>query len=187
MSFVIANFRDVAEGLQLADESVVNGAALTGLDPAQAPLSTALGVVGIPGLRAYVGLKTIGEPKEGETVVVSAASGAVGGVAGQLARRDGCRVVGIASGAGKCRHVSEELGFDGCVDHRGGDLGAALEATYPKSIDCLFRGCRQQRAARGFCAAQRFRPPDHVRHDRRVQRHRAPARPKPCRCGAQAP
>jgi hypothetical protein len=118
--------------------SVVNGDALTRLDPAQAPLSTALGVLGMPGLTAYVGLKTIGQPKVGETVVVSAASGAVGGVAGQLARRDGCRVVGIAGGADKCGYVTEELGFDACVNHRGDDFGVALEAACPKGIDVYF-------------------------------------------------
>jgi NADPH-dependent curcumin reductase len=128
--------------------SVVHGDALTRLDPAQAPLSTALGVLGMPGLTAYVVLKTIGQPKEGETVAVSAASGAVGGVAGQLARRDGCRVVGIAGGADKCRYVIEELGFDGCVDHRGDDLGVALEAACPKGIDVYFEnvGGNVQRA-----------------------------------------
>jgi NADPH-dependent curcumin reductase len=118
--------------------SIVHGDALTRLDPAQAPLSTALGVLGMPGLTAYVGLKTIGQPKAGETVAVSAASGAVGSVAGQLARREGCRVVGIAGGADKCRYVTEELGFDGCVDHRGDDLGAALDAACPKGIDVYF-------------------------------------------------
>jgi NADPH-dependent curcumin reductase len=118
--------------------SVVNGEALTKLDPAQAPLSTALGVLGMPGLTAYVGLKTIGQPKAGETVVVSAASGAVGGVAGQLAQRDGCRVVGIAGGGDKSRYVTEELRFDGCVDHRSDDLGAALDAACPKGIDVYF-------------------------------------------------
>jgi NADPH-dependent curcumin reductase len=118
--------------------SVVNGDALTKLDPAQAPLSTALGVLGMPGLTAYVGLKTIGQPKTGETVVVSAASGAVGAVVGQLAKRNGCRVVGIAGGADKCRYVTDELGFDAGVNHRGDDLGAALEAACPKGIDVYF-------------------------------------------------
>ena len=92
----------------------------------------------MPGLTAYVGLKTIGQPKAGETVVVSAASGAVGGVAGQLARRDGCRVVGIAGGADKCGYVTEELGFDACVNHRGDDFGVALEAACSKGIDVYF-------------------------------------------------
>ena len=128
--------------------SVVNGNALTKLDPAEAPLATALGVLGMPGLTAYVGLKTIGQPKVGETVVISAASGAVGAVAGQLAQRDGCRVVGIAGGADKCRYVTEELGFGGCVDHRGDDFGAGLDAACPKGIDVYFEnvGGNVQRA-----------------------------------------
>jgi NADPH-dependent curcumin reductase CurA len=117
--------------------SAVDGKGLTRLDPAAAPLSTALGILGMPGLTAYAGLKTIGQPKAGETVVVSAPSGAVGAVAGQLAKREGCRVVGIAGGADKCRYVTEELGFDACLDHRG-DLGAALAAACPKGIDIYF-------------------------------------------------
>jgi NADPH-dependent curcumin reductase CurA len=117
--------------------SAVDGAGLTKLDPEAAPISTALGILGMPGLTAYAGLKMIGEPKAGETVVISAASGAVGAVAGQLAKRAGCRVVGIAGGADKCRYVTEELGFDACVDHRG-ELGVALESACPKGIDVYF-------------------------------------------------
>jgi len=115
--------------------SAVPGHSLLKLDSAEAPLSTALGVLGMPGLTAYVGLSEIGRPQRGETVVVSAASGAVGAVAGQLARRAGARVVGIAGGADKCRWVEAELGFDACIDHRSADLGAALDGTCPKGID----------------------------------------------------
>jgi NADPH-dependent curcumin reductase len=118
--------------------SAVDGGGLTKLDPRAAPLSTALGILGMPGLTAYVGLKTIGQPKAGETVVISAASGAVGAVAGQLAQRQGCRVVGIAGGADKCAYVTGELGFDACVDHRGGDLGGALDAAAPNGVDVYF-------------------------------------------------
>jgi len=117
--------------------SAVPGAGLTKLDPKAAPISTALGILGMPGLTAYAGLKTIGQPKSGETVVISAASGAVGAVAGQLAKREGCRVVGIAGGADKCRYVTQELGFDACLDHRG-HLDSALEAAAPKGIDVYF-------------------------------------------------
>jgi NADPH-dependent curcumin reductase CurA len=115
--------------------STVPGAGLLKLDPAEAPLSTALGVLGMPGLTAYVGLSEIGRPQRGETVVVSAASGAVGAVAGQLARRAGARVVGIAGGADKCRYVESELRFDTCIDHRAADLGAALDRACPNGID----------------------------------------------------
>lgn len=92
-----------------------------------APHSAYLGVLGMPGATAYAGMKQIGEPKPGETVVVSAASGAVGSVAGQLARRAGARVVGVAGGESKCRFVEDELGFDTCIDYRAvTDLSAAL-------------------------------------------------------------
>ncbi len=115
--------------------SAVPGKSLLKLDPAEAPLSTALGVLGMPGLTAYVGLSEIGRPQRGETVLVSAASGAVGAVAGQLAKRAGARVVGIAGGADKCRWVEAELGFEACVDHRSADLGAALDGVCPNGID----------------------------------------------------
>jgi NADPH-dependent curcumin reductase CurA len=108
------------------------------LDPSQAPVSTALGVLGMPGRTAYVGLLDIGQPKAGETVVVSAASGAVGSVVGQIAKIKGCRAVGIAGGADKCRYVVEELGFDACVDHRAPDLRERLAQACPKGIDVYF-------------------------------------------------
>jgi NADPH-dependent curcumin reductase CurA len=127
-----------AGGFGWQTHSAVDGGTLQKLDPAAAPISTALGILGMPGLTAYVGLKTIGEPKSGETVVISAASGAVGAVAGQLAKRDGCRVVGIAGGADKCRYVTGELGFDACLDHRGRDLGAELDGACAKGIDVYF-------------------------------------------------
>lgn len=115
--------------------SAVPGKDLIKLDPNEAPLSTALGVLGMPGLTAYVGLSEIGRPQQGETVVVSAASGAVGAVVGQLARRNGAQVVGIAGGPDKCRYVAAELGFDSCIDHRSADLGAALDRACPNGID----------------------------------------------------
>src|SRR5579863_1492430 len=118
--------------------SAVPASGLSKLDPAEAPISTALGILGMPGMTAYIGLADIGQPKAGETVVVAAASGAVGAVAGQLARRAGARVVGIAGGADKCRYIVEELGFDAAVDHRSGDLGAALDAACPNGIDVYF-------------------------------------------------
>jgi len=115
-----------------------NGAGLRKLDPAAAPVSTALGVLGMPGMTAYVGLAEIGQPKPGETVVVAAASGAVGSVVGQLAKIKGARAVGIAGGAEKCRFVIGELGFDACVDHRAKDFAAQLAAACPKGIDVYF-------------------------------------------------
>jgi NADPH-dependent curcumin reductase len=132
------NFREgdfVSGGSGWQLYSAVSGQGLLKLDPAEAPLSTALGVLGMPGLTAYVGLDEIGRPQHGETVVVSAASGAVGAVVGQLAKRAGAWVVGIAGGPDKCRWVEAELGFDACLDHRSADLGAALDQACPKGID----------------------------------------------------
>jgi NADPH-dependent curcumin reductase CurA len=114
------------------------GAGLRKLDPAVAPASTALGVLGMPGMTAYVGLLKIGQPKPGETIVVAAASGAVGSVVGQIGKITGCRTVGIAGGAEKCRFVTEELGFDACVDHRAPDFAKQLEAACPNGIDIYF-------------------------------------------------
>ena len=118
--------------------TVADAARLVKLDRNGPPLSTYLGVLGMPGTTAYSGMKDIGEPKAGETAVISAASGAVGSVAGQLARRAGARAVGIAGGADKCRYVRDTLGFDECIDHRAGDLGAALREACPNGIDVYF-------------------------------------------------
>ena len=108
------------------------------VDEGRAPLSCYLGVLGMPGMTAYFGLKEIGQPKAGETVVVSAASGAVGSVVGQLARLWGCRAVGIAGGAAKCGYVRNELGFDACIDYKAGNLAAALKEACPKGVDVYF-------------------------------------------------
>ncbi len=114
------------------------GETLTKVDAARAPLSYYLGCLGMPGLTAYFGMKEIGAPKAGETVVVSAASGAVGSVVGQLAKAWGCRAVGIAGGKAKCDYVVKELGFDACVDYKAGKLQADLKAACPKGIDVNF-------------------------------------------------
>jgi NADPH-dependent curcumin reductase CurA len=115
-----------------------NGSGLRKLDPAAAPVTTALGVLGMPGMTAYAGLLEIGHPKPGETVVVAAASGAVGAVVGQMAKIKGCRAIGIAGGPDKCRYVVEELGFDACIDHRAADFTRQLEAACPAGIDVYF-------------------------------------------------
>ena len=111
---------------------------LTKLEGTLAPLSTYLGVLGMPGVTAYYGMSDIGQPKKGETVLISAASGAVGSVAGQLATRAGCRVVGIAGGPDKCLYVQEQLGFDACVDHHAGDLDAQIAEACPNGVDVYF-------------------------------------------------
>jgi NADPH-dependent curcumin reductase CurA len=120
------------------DYASLRAAELRKLDPAAAPVSTALGVLGMPGMTAYVGLLEIGRPKLGETVVVAAASGAVGSVVGQIAGIKGCRAVGIAGGADKCRFVAEELGFDACVDYRAPDFAERLAVACPDGIDVYF-------------------------------------------------
>jgi hypothetical protein len=108
------------------------------IDPAQAPISTAVGVMGMLGLTAYSGMVLQCAPQAGETVVVSAASGAVGSVVGQLAKAWGCRAVGIAGGKAKCDYVVKELGFDACVDYKAGDLLNQLKAACPKGVDANF-------------------------------------------------
>jgi NADPH-dependent curcumin reductase CurA len=115
-----------------------DGSNLRKVDTSLVPASAHLGVVGMPGVTAYVGLLDVGKPKAGETVVVSAASGAVGGVVGQIAKLNDCRVVGVAGGRQKCDYVVKELGFDACIDHRAGDLDGALAAATPKGIDVYF-------------------------------------------------
>lgn len=100
--------------------------------------SAYLGVLGMPGITAWTGLIDICQPRPGETVVVDAASGAVGSVVGQLAKLNGCRVIGIAGGPEKCRYVTQELGFDVCVDHRSTHFAKELAAEVPTGIDCLF-------------------------------------------------
>ncbi|MCY4119643.1 MAG: NADP-dependent oxidoreductase [Acidobacteria bacterium] len=120
------------------DYALSGGTGVRKLDAADAPISTALGVLGMPGHTAYVGLLDHGRPSPGETVVVSAASGAVGSVVGQIAKIKGCRVVGIAGAPEKCAHVTDELGFDACVSHRGDDLSGALRAACPGGIDVYF-------------------------------------------------
>jgi NADPH-dependent curcumin reductase CurA len=115
-----------------------NGRDLRKLEPGTAPISTAIGVLGMPGATAYVGLLDIGQPKAGETVVVSAACGAVGSIVGQLAKIRGCRAVGIAGSADKCRYVVDELGFDACINYKTDDLVPALRAACPQGIDIYF-------------------------------------------------
>jgi NADPH-dependent curcumin reductase len=120
------------------DYALSDGAGLTPLARAEPHPSRALGVLGMPGFTAYMGLLDIGRPVAGETVVVAAASGAVGSVVGQIARIQGCRVVGIAGGEAKCRYVIDELGFDACIDHHADDLPQRLAAACPAGIDVYF-------------------------------------------------
>ncbi|MDZ8052887.1 MAG: NADP-dependent oxidoreductase [Aulosira sp. ZfuVER01] len=118
--------------------AVAKGETLRKLDPNQAPISYALGVLGMPGMTAYCALLDIGQPQAGETVVVSAASGAVGSVAGQIAKIKGCRVVGVAGSDAKCDYVVKELGFDACINRKTQDLDGALKAACPNGIDVYY-------------------------------------------------
>ena len=118
--------------------AVSTGADLRKLDTADVPVTTAIGVLGMPGMTAWFGLADIGRPIAGETVVVSAAAGAVGSAAGQLAKIRGCRVVGVAGSDAKCRYVVEELGFDQCVDYKSAGFKAALKEACPRGVDVYF-------------------------------------------------
>jgi len=115
-----------------------DGKGLTKIDPRLAPISTAVGALGMPGMTAYTGLLDIGKPQPGETVVVAAASGAVGSAVGQIAKVKGARAVGIAGGKDKCDYVRKEFGFDACLDHRDPDLAVRLKDACPKGIDVYF-------------------------------------------------
>jgi NADPH-dependent curcumin reductase len=115
-----------------------DGKGLRKVDATHVQLSAYLGPVGMPGVTGWYGLNRIIEPKAGETVVVSAASGAVGSVVGQLAKAAGCRAVGIAGGEEKCRYVTETLGFDACVDYKAGNLYKDLKAIVPEGVDGYF-------------------------------------------------
>ena len=116
----------------------LKGELLTKVDASKAPLSYFLGCLGMPGRTAYFGMKEICAPKPGDTVVVSAASGAVGSVVGQLAKAWGCRAVGIAGGKEKCGYAVKELGFDACVDYKAGNLFDGLKAACPNGVDAYF-------------------------------------------------
>lgn len=118
--------------------AVTEATNLRKLDPTLAPISTALGVLGMPGLTAYAGFLNIGHPRSGETVVVAAAAGAVGSLVGQIAKIKGCHVVGVAGGKAKCDYVINELGFDSCFDHRSERLVDELARACPNGIDVYF-------------------------------------------------
>jgi NADPH-dependent curcumin reductase CurA len=141
---VVSNHPDYAPGDFVLSHSgwqeyaIADGSSVRKLDPNLAPLSTALGVLGMPGMTAYTGLLNIGQPKPGETVVVAAAAGPVGSAVGQIAKIKGCHVVGIAGGAEKCAYLLNELGFDAAIDHRAPDMPERLADACPKGIDVYF-------------------------------------------------
>lgn len=124
--------------LGVQDYAYSNGQGLTKIDPTLAPLPTYLGTLGMPGMTAYFGLLEAGKPQAGNTVVVSGAAGAVGSVVGQVAKIKGCRVVGIAGGADKCRYLVEELGFDAAIDYKTENVAEALKTHCPNGVDVYF-------------------------------------------------
>jgi len=128
----------VAGAFGWRDRAVVEAAEAQALEPADVPPSLHLGLLGLPGLTAHVGLFQVGQPRPPATMLVSAATGAVGGLAGQIGRILGCRVVGIAGGAAKCAHAVTRLGLDACLDHRAPDLAEQLAAAVPEKIDLFF-------------------------------------------------
>lgn len=119
-------------------DAVLKGDSIQPVDTHGAPITTAIGVLGMPGFTAYSGMKVIGQPKKGETVVVAAASGPVGSLVGQIAKLAGARAVGIAGGQGKCAYVRDELGFDAVVDHRSKGFASELANACPDGIDVYF-------------------------------------------------
>ena len=128
----------VATALGWQSHGVVTKAGVRVVDPALGSPSAALSVLGMTGVTAHYGLLALAKPKSGETVVVTAASGAVGGIVGQIAKLKGCRVVGIAGGPEKCRYVVGDLGFDMCIDYRAPNFAQQLDSATPKFVDVLF-------------------------------------------------
>jgi NADPH-dependent curcumin reductase len=124
--------------LGVREYAIVRGDGLVKVDPDVAPLPKWLGVLGMPGMTAYLGLMEIGKPQEGQTVVVSGAAGAVGSLVGQIAKLQGARAVGIAGGREKCRYITEELGFDAALDYKNEDVPSGLRAACPNGIDVYF-------------------------------------------------
>ncbi|MCV9880162.1 NADP-dependent oxidoreductase [Brenneria izbisi] len=120
------------------DYIVSNGEGIKNLGQSPSNPSYALGILGMPGFTAYMGLMDIGQPKAGETLVVAAASGPVGATVGQIGKLKGCHVVGVAGGAEKCRHAVEVLGFDVCLDHHAADFAEQLQQACPQGIDIYF-------------------------------------------------
>ena len=134
--FAVGDYVSGVLGVQ--EYAISDGSALAKIDPRIAPLPTHLSTLGMPGMTAYFGLLDTGQLKSGDTVVVSAAAGAVGSVVGQIAKIKDCRVIGIAGGAQKCRYVVDELGFDAAIDYKSEQVYEALQKHCPKGVDVYF-------------------------------------------------
>lgn len=136
LQFKVGDFVSGTAGVQ--QYAATDGKGYYKVDPSLAPLATYIGTLGMPGMTAYFGILEVGKIKEGEVVLVSGAAGAVGSVVGQVAKIKGCRVVGIAGGADKCKYVVDELGFDACIDYKNEDVKERLKEECPKGIDVYF-------------------------------------------------
>jgi len=136
LAFAPGDYVYGAFGVQ--EYAISNGKGITKIDPRVAPLPVFLGTLGMPGMTAYFGLLDTGQPKPGETVVVSCAAGAVGMVVGQIAKIKGCRVVGIAGGPEKCKYITKDLNFDAAIDYKSEDVKKALQSHCPKGVDIYF-------------------------------------------------
>ena len=128
----------VSGGFNVQQYAISNGKGVTKVDPNLAPLTTYLSTLGMPGMTAYFCFLELGQPKEGETVVVSGAAGAVGSVVGQIAKIKGCRAVGIAGGPEKCKYIVEELGYDAAIDYKNENVRQRLKETCPEGVDVYF-------------------------------------------------
>ena len=140
-AFAVGDYVNAGLGVQeycLIPEDQIKRSGIFKIDLRAGSVTQWLNVLGMPGMTGYFGLMDVGQPKAGETVVVSGAAGAVGQTVGQIAKLKGCRVVGIAGGAAKCDWVVRELGFDACIDYKSGDLSASLAIACPKGIDVYF-------------------------------------------------
>ena len=135
-AFAAGDFVVGSQGVQ--SYAISNGKDLTRIDAKLAPLPKYLNTLGMPGMTGYFGLLDVGLPKPGETIVVSAATGAVGQVVGQIEKIKGCKVVGIAGGPEKCQYAVETLGYDACIDHKSGSIAAGLAQHCPQGIDVYF-------------------------------------------------
>jgi NADPH-dependent curcumin reductase len=154
----------VTGALGVQEYAALDGATLTKVDPKIAPLPVFLNALGMPGMTAYFGLLDVGQPKAGDTAVVSGAAGAVGATVGQIAKIKGCRAVGIAGGAAKCRYLVDELGFDAAIDYKAEDVRKSLRAHCPDGVNVYFdniaaissTSCSLSwRGAHGSCSAAR--------------------------------
>lgn len=134
--FAVGDYVTGSQGVQ--DYALSDGKEIRKVDPALAPLPKYLNVLGMPGMTGYFGLLDVGQPKAGETVLVSAASGAVGQIVGQIAKIQGCRVVGIAGGDEKCAYAVKELGYDACIDYKRGPIFPGLAKHCPDGVDVYF-------------------------------------------------